>query len=238
MIDPFKQQTELDLREAIVNTTADRIVLLSRVQAPARFNSLTRLVGLQVKDPAKTIETIEELRRTIWKRVETDQIGTYQIYRGPKRDRQMPDTLRQPEPCAVMLDDWLLLSDSREFLEQALRANNGSVDQLISLPEYDLVANELGAQLNGEQPFLFSFMRVSESIRQLYELGNSEQIKALARGRGEASSNPAVKRMAELMDQKELPPFSEFEKYFAPTGIFAYDEPNGIHLGRYTLKAN
>ncbi len=238
VIEPFKQRTELDLREAIVNTTADRMVLLSRVQSPARFNSLTRLIGVQVKDPAKTIETIEELRKTIWKRVETDQIGTYQIYCGPKRNRQMPDTLREPEPCAVMLDDWLLLSDSREFLEQALRANNGSVDQLIALPEYDLVANELGAQLNGEQPFLFSFMRVSESIRQIYELGNSAQIKSLARGQGEASSNPAVKRIAELMDQKELPPFSEFEKYFAPTGIFAYDEPNGIHLGRYTLKAN
>ncbi len=237
VIDRFKQETEMDLRETIVNSTADRVVLLSRVQKPAKFNSLTRLLGIQLKDPAKTTQTIEELRRTIWKRVETDQIGTYEIYRGPKRNREMPATFREPEPCAVILDDWLLVADSREFLEQALRANQGAVDQLIALPEYDLVANELGAQLNGEQPFLFSFMRVSESIRQLYELANSRQIKDLARGRGEASSNPAVKRMAELMEQKELPPFDEFQKYFAPTGTFAYDEPNGIHIGRYTLKA-
>jgi hypothetical protein len=28
----------------------------------------------------------------------------------------------------------------------------------------------------------------------------------------------------------------EFKKYFAPSGGFAYDEPSGIHFGRYTLK--
>ena len=28
----------------------------------------------------------------------------------------------------------------------------------------------------------------------------------------------------------------EFEKYFAPSGTFAYDEPSGIHLGSFTLR--
>jgi len=34
-----------------------------------------------------------------------------------------------------------------------------------------------------------------------------------------------------------LPPFEEFELLFAPTGTFAYDEPDGIHIGTFTLRA-
>ena len=28
----------------------------------------------------------------------------------------------------------------------------------------------------------------------------------------------------------------EFEKYFAPSGSFGYDEPTGMHLGSFTLR--
>jgi hypothetical protein len=39
-----------------------------------------------------------------------------------------------------------------------------------------------------------------------------------------------------LLKRNQLPPFDDFIKYFAPTGSFAYDEANGMHFGRYTLK--
>ena len=44
--------------------------------------------------------------------------------------------------------------------------------------------------------------------------------------------------MMGLLEKNELPDFKEFEKYFAPTGSFAYDEPGGMHLGWFTLRAD
>jgi len=231
----FNKDTGLDVREAFVNATQDRLAMITWLQQPVTFNSQTRLIAVQLKDPAEMTRTIETLRKSIWKRVETDSIGATTVYRAPKRDRQPPPGVRRPEPCAAIVGDWLLLSDSRQLLEHAMRANSGSVPRLSSVPDYDLVASELGAQLGSDEPFMFSFSRDSESLRQVYELAKSPQIKDFVRSRGEQS--PVAKRIAELIEQNDLPPFDEFKKYFAPSGAFGYDEPTGIHFGRYTLKA-
>ena len=231
----FKKDTGMDLREALIETTKDRGVLITWLQQPVTINSNTRLLAIELKDPAQTTQTIEKLRETVWKRLETDNIGTTKIYRGRKRDRQVPEGLRQPEPCGAIVGDWLMVTDSRQLLEHVIRAHNGAVPRLSSQPEYDLVASEMGAQLKGEKPFLFSFSRDSEALRQVYEIVKSPQLREFVKSRGE--ENPMVKRIAELIENNELPPFDEFKKYFAPSGGFAYDEPTGMHFGRYTLKA-
>ena len=237
VVEPYKKATGMDLRESLVNTTKDRGAMITWLQRPVTFNSSTTLLALQLKDPAETSRTIEKLRETIWKSVQTDNIGTTKIYLGRRRnpDRAVPQGVRVPEPCGAIVGDWLLVTDSRQLLEHAIRASSGSVPRLSSLPDYDLVASELGAQLDAEKPFMFSFSRDSEGLRQLYELAKSPQIREIAKSRG--AENAVVKRLVELMEKDELPPFDEFKKYFAPSGSFAYDEATGMHLGRFTLKA-
>ncbi len=235
-VEPFKTQTGLDLREALVNTTKDRGVMISWLQKPVTFNSSTSLVGIQLKDPAEMSRTIEKLRESVWKGVETDSIGATKIYRGPQRDQPMPPGFRAPTPCAAIVGDWLMATDSRELLEHVIRSNNGAVPRLSSLPEYDLVASEVGAQLDAEKPFMFSFARQAEVLRQFYDLAKSPQVRDALKGPSE--NNPIAKRIMELLAEDQLPPFDEFKKYFAPSGGFAYDEPTGMHFGRYTLKAD
>ncbi|MGV3484616.1 MAG: SPOR domain-containing protein, partial [Planctomycetaceae bacterium] len=237
VLEPYKKATGLDLRESLINTTKDRLIMITWLQRPVTFNSNTTLVAVQLQDPAQTTQTIDTLRQTIWKSVQTDTLGATKIYvgRGNRNpDRNLPPTMRTPEPCGAIVGDWLMVSDSRQLLEHVIRADSGSVPRLSSQPEYDLVASELGAQLGTEQPFMFSFSRDSEALRQVYELAKSPNVKEMLRSRGD--ENPAAKRIAELIEKNELPPFDEFKKYFAPSGSFAYDEPTGIHFGRYTLK--
>jgi len=231
----FKQDTGLDLRESLVNATQDRAAMITWLQQPVTFNSQARLIAIQLKDPAEMTRTIGKLRETVWKRLESDVVGTTTVYRGRKREREPRPGVRSPEPCAAIVGEWVMISDSRQLLEHAIRANSGAVPRLSSLPDYDLVASEMGAQLGTDSPFMFSFSRASEALRQVYELAKSSQIKDFVRSRGEKS--PVAKRIAELIEKNELPPFDEFKKYFAPSGAFAYDEPTGIHFGRYTLKA-
>lgn len=236
VIEPYQKATGLDLRESLVNTTQDRLVLITWLQRPVTFNSNTSLVGIHLKDSAQTSATIEKLRQTLWKSLETDSIGATKVYRGRQRDgnRNVPPTIRVPEPCGAIVGDWLMVSDSRQLLEHVIRAQSGSVPRLANQPEYDLVASELGAQLGAEEPFMFSFSRDSDALRQVYEMAKAPNVKDFVRSRGE--QNPVAKRIAELIEKNELPPFDEFKKYFAPSGSFAYDEPTGIHFGRYTLK--
>ncbi len=237
VVEPFQKATELDLRESLVNSTTDRGVMITWLQHPVTFFSRTFLFAVQLKDPAATVVTLEKLRSTIAKRTETDMIGATKVYRGRQRrqNQNLPATVRTPEPCAAIVGDWILFSDSRKLLEHVIRANSGSLPRLSSLPEYDLVASELGAQLGSERPFMLSFSRNSDLLREFYDVAKAPNIKDFVRSRGE--QNPVAKRIGELMEKNELPPFDEFKKYFAPSGSFGYDEPTGIHFGRYTLKA-
>jgi hypothetical protein len=81
---------------------------------------------------------------------------------------------------------------------------------------------------------MLSFVRSSEVLRQLYDLAKSDQTRSFLDTAGQ--NNPVVRTLSDLLKRNQLPPFDDFIKYFAPTGSFAYDEANGMHFGRYTLK--
>ncbi len=149
--------------------------------------------------------------------------------------RQFRETLRKPEPCVVILGNWAVYSDSRKMMERLIQANRGSVDRLIAVPEYDLIISELGGKLDGEKPFLISFLKGADYVRQMYDLAQSPDTRKFLRAR--SKENPVAGQIVDLLERDELPPFEKFELYFAPSGFFGYDEPNGIHFGMFTLRA-
>lgn len=243
--DQFEQRFGVDFRETIIAAVDDRFVVTQWLQPPVRINSSVSITAVKLKDPVAAAKTIEDLAGNL-PNVRTDSIGARKLYVFPNRggggnaaisfsgppDGEFPNALRQPTPCATIVDDWLLTSDSREFIERAIRANDGALPRLAALPEYDILASELGDQLGGEKPFLLTFGRASEVLRQVYELAKSDQTRSMLSSRNDGIS----RSFGELLRRNELPPFDEFKKYFAPTGSFAYDEPGGIHFGRFTLK--
>jgi hypothetical protein len=57
---------------------------------------------------------------------------------------------------------------------------------------------------------------------------------------GQMLSDPRMKPFVGEVTQLVTDVFQivvEFEKYFAPSGSFGYDEPSGMHLGSFTLRA-
>ncbi len=233
--EPYKQRIGGDFRKSIIEVADDRIVMIRWLQPPVKINSAVSINALQLKDPVAAANTIADLQKAFPNAIRTESVGVNTLYLfGPESSRQFPDGLRRPTPCGMILGNWLLTSDSREFIERAMRARDGVIPRLSELPEYDLLASELGAQLGGEKPFLLSFARTAEVLRQVYELAKSDQTKNFLRNAGDR--NPAARGVSDLLQRNELPPFDEFLKYFAPSGAFAYDEPSGIHFGRYTLK--
>ena len=90
--------------------------------------------------------------------------------------------------------------------------------------------------MDGEKPFLISYLRGADYVRQMYDLAQSPDTRKFLRTR--AKDDPVSGRIVDLIERDELPPFEEFELYFAPSGFFGYDEPNGIHFGMFTLRAD
>jgi len=232
--DSYESQIGIDFRQSILEALDDRIVMIRWLQPPVQVNSSVSINALKLKDPIAAAATLQKIVDTM-PDVRTETVGVRKLYvasvRGPTSRPDGP-ALRQPTPCAIIVDDWLLTGDSREFMERAIRANDGAMPRLSALPEYDILASELGAQLGGEKPFLLSFSRASEVLRQVYELAKSDQTRSTLQNRNDGVS----RALGELLRRNELPPFDEFKKYFAPAGSFAYDEPGGIHFGRFTLK--
>lgn len=234
--EPLKKQMGVEIREEVLANLTGRYVTCRWIQPPVKLNSQVQLHALGLSDPLAVKNVIAKLRDKRPNDVKVDTIGGNVVYlaRQRRNNDNFPQGLRRPEPCFMILGKWLIFSDSREFIERVTRANTGALSRLVNVPEYELISSELGGKLDGEKPFLVSFLRSSDYFRQLYELAQSDDSSRFLRQAGE--NNVVAKKMADMLQRNELPSFDAFEKYFAPSGTFAYDEPSGMHMGSFTLK--
>ncbi|MEO1527029.1 MAG: DUF3352 domain-containing protein [Planctomycetota bacterium] len=233
---PTETRTGIKLREDVLSNMTGRILRVSWMQKPVRINSNVTVVAFEVSDSVKLKSVLARYRDRDPGAMQVDSVSGNVVYRFRGPGDRFPEGLRRPEPSIMVLGKWLIYADSTQFLEKAALAQAGSFPRLIDVPDYDLVASELGGKLDGEQPFFLSFIRGSDAMRLVYDLAKEDSSKQALRGWGE--SNPVAQRMADLLEGSDLPPFSEFEKYFAPSGMFGYDEPDGMHFGFYTLRAD
>lgn len=232
---PVKQRLGIDLQEEFLNNVTGRIVRVTWMEPPARFNSGVTVLGLEVKDAIKVKSSIAQIRERMPNALTVDTVAGNVVYKLRNRPRNLPETMRQPEPCFMLLGNWLIYSDSTKFMEKAALADGGNLPRLIQLPEYELVAGELGGKLDGADPFLLSFIDGAQGVKVMYDMIKDENSRRFLRQAGE--NNVVAQKFAALLDRNELPAFSEFEQYFAPTGLFGYNEAGGIHFGFFTLRA-
>ncbi len=232
---PIATRLGLDVQQDGLANVTGRLVRVTWMEPPTRLNSSVTVLAFQVNDPVETKSVIAKLRDRMPDRLTVDSVGGHVVYRMRTRSENLPENLRLPEPAFMLLDDWLIYADSTKFLEKAALARAGNLTRLADLPEYGLVAAELGGKLDGTAPFLLSFIDGAQGVKLIYDLVKDENSRRVLRRVGE--NNVVAKKFAELLERNELPAFSQFEKYFAPTGMFGYDEANGIHFGFFTLRA-
>jgi hypothetical protein len=233
--DPAQERLGISVREDILANLTGRYVSCGWIEPPAKLNSQARAHALELKDPLQAKNVIAKLRERRPNDLQVESLGGTIVYFARRSRRQeLPENFRTPEPGIMVLDDWIIFSDSRELLTRLTRANLDAMPRLLNVPEYELVSSELGGKLDGEKPFLVSFMRGADYMRQMYELAKSPDTRKILRKAGE--NNPVAAKIVAMLDRNEMPDFEKFEKYYAPSGTFIYDEPSGIHLGSFTLR--
>ena len=233
--EPAKQAFNVSVRDEVLAHMTGRYVVCRWIEPPIKLNSQVQLHAFELSDTLAAKDVLSRIRQRRPKDLDVETIGGYVVYKGRQGRRNMPKNFRRPEPCIVIMDGWAIFSDSRAFIERVTQAQRGSLKRLVNLPEYEFVSSELGGKLDGEKPFLVSFLRADEYIRQLYDLIQSDDTRRFVRTTAE--NNPVAAKVLALLERNELPPFEELKKYFAPSGTFAYDEPSGMHLGSFTLRA-
>jgi len=234
--DPAMQQFGISIREDLLENITGRYVNCGWIEPSAKLNSRTQTHALELSDSLKAKDVIAKFRERRPNALTVETIGGTVVYfaRSPSGGN-LPENFRIPKPGLMILGKWLIFSDSREMLTRITRANLEAAPRLINVAEFELVTSELGGKLDGEKPFMVSFLRGAEYMKQVYDLAKSPETKGMLR---QASTNaPFAGKVVSMLERNQLPDFKEFEKYFAPSGTFAYDEPAGIHFGSFTLRA-
>ncbi len=234
--DTVKERLDVDVRKDVLDNLSGRYVSTSWIQPPAKLNSQVRIHAFELTDPEKAKADLDRLLKKVAPNLKPENVGVNKFYTTKGGGNNFPAQLRRPEPTVMILGNWILLGDSREFVERAIRADSGALQGLKDTPDYDLVSSELGGKLDGEKPFMVSYMRGADLLRMMYQMADSEDSRTFMKNAAE--NNPFAAKFYELLKKNELPPFEQFEKYFAPAGSFGYDEATGIHFGSFTLKAD
>lgn len=234
--EPLQKALGISMRDEVISQLTGHYVSCRWIEPPVKLNSQVQLHAFRVSDPLAAKDIIARVRQRRPDDLKPETLNGKVVYFPPSRKRQLPKGFRVPEPNIMIIDDWLIFTDSRKFTELTIKASGQPAARLVSVPEYELISSELGGKLDGEKPFMISFLRSSEYIRQMYELVKSPDTRRFLQNAGE--NNPVAKKMVDLLEQNELPGFDKFEKFFAPSGSFAYDEPSGMHLGSFTLRAD
>lgn len=231
---PFKDRTGLDLRADILEQLTGRVGIVRWAEPPIRLNSATQSWAVEVEDAAKFQPTLEKLllEEDRWKKELYSGLTLYTNTRVSQGN--IPSNIRRPEPTIALVGNYVIGSDSRKAIEHIIQTRGGAANRLADSPDYALISGEISGKLDSETPFLFSYLRTEEIFRQFYELAKAPNSRRFLKQAGE--NNRAARMLVEALEKNELPAFSAFSKYFAPSGAFAYDDPTGVHYASFTLK--
>ena len=253
----------VDLKADILDGLSGRISFANWYAKPARLNAQANMLGLGLKDPDAMADTIEAILKKVdlqgnvesksfngvkyhlvpvpdfreqqreRRRQRREQLREQGRDVGPEEDRVELD-LRTPQPCFGIVGDYLLLTDSEDFLKEAIRATKDDDKSLAQDPDYAKVIRQIRKQLDGKEPGLITYNRPEQSFRMFYDLAQSDNVREVLSSRGEQV--PFLKSLGETLADNKLPEFEHFLKYMAPAGGMLVNDESGMHYMAFSLK--
>ncbi len=238
VIAPASERLAVDFRKDILEMFEGRITRLEGFVRPITINSGSFVVGIRIKNMQyfkdnvypKLMEVVESRNA-----VASESLGSFSFRAIDVPGRRNNDTpMRTPEICFALLDDYLIISDSRYMIKQVADCVNGTIPKLNASLDYQLIAERIELQLQKKECSAISYGRSEESLQMFYELArdpkNRDRLKQVA------DTNGFMKALLAALEKKDLPPFSVIAKYLAPSGGFLVDDETGLHLMSFDLR--
>lgn len=232
------RQLELDVKRDILDNLEGRLTMLQGFVRPVTINSGSNVYAIRLKDPALfERQVLPKLLTQVEKRFEvlTESMGTLRV-RVFEVGRDQPESapVRQPEMCIALIDDYVVISDSRYMMRQIANCLAGVSAPLRDALEFQLIADRIDAQLQDRESAAMSYARPEESLQLFYELARDPKNKERLRGMSE--NNPVFSALYSALDKHDLPPFAVIAKYLAPGGGFLVEEEAGLHYMSFSLR--
>lgn len=236
VLEDIRRRTDINLERDVIDAVTGRFSLLTWIEKPARWNSQASMLGVKLKDPAASRTVLEKLATRFPDRLQKEAYGGTVFYRLPSRGRNQQvdqQALRVPEPCAAIVNDYFLITDSVKLMYQAISAKD-SAQPLAQELDYKLIASKISRRLGEQKAGMVSFSRPEEGLRNIYEMVNSATVRNQLGSR--AANNPAFRALNDALTQNPLPPFSVLAQYLSPGGSMIVNDETGFHYTGFSLR--
>jgi hypothetical protein len=224
-----------DLPTEILDNLKGRFTWMIGYEKPAKLRGQQHTIAAELKDEMAMRETIKKVMEKYPDVFEERTFGniTYHAILPP-RLREMPEEERPAEPFVAIMDGYMFLGGSCKLFERCVAARDGTVERLVDSEDYARATEVLGRETAGLTPVMFSVSRYEETMRQWYDLLQSEKTRELIDENKQ--DNKFLTALSNALDEHPLPPFEVLAPYLAPSGGILYDTDNGYHGIGFTLR--
>ena len=259
----INERLDIDFEEDVIKSLDGRLTLVTWSEPPSRINSQATAVSFKIKDMEKFSKVVEKVLDFIEKSdegaIEEIRYKGQSYWTGSEerrkqreervrewRERQRREQgreddedrvrleVRRQDPAFMIIDDYLIVSDSKEFLKHIIEVNRKEKKALADDEDYKKIIKEMEKLLSTQLPSMTFFNRPSEQIRTFFEAAKSDNTKALME-RG-SEGNKYVKKLRDAFEDSPLPDFEHVKKYFPPAGGFVVSDDSGFHFMAFSLK--
>lgn len=236
--DRISKQLGFDFRKEVIDNLEGRFTMLQGFTRPVRINSGSNVYAIRLKNPEQFNNNVLPKLMDLVKKnneVNSENFGPLKAYVfKPGRNRNENESIRQPEICITMIDDYVVMSDSKYMMNEVAAVVNSPEDRLSESIEFQMIADRIKAQLQGKECSALQYARPEESLQMFYELARDPSNRDKLRGMSE--NNGFFKALLAALDKHELPDFSVIAKYLAPSGGFLVEEETGLHYMSFGLR--
>lgn len=239
ILDRLSQRFDLDFRRDVMDNLEGRITIVQGFVRPVRLNSGSNVYAIRLKNPEyvknsvlpKFIEQIEKQSE-----VTSEGFGKLTAWVFQVGNRQPPADapIRMPEICIALIDDYVVIADSRYMMRQVADCAAGVTPTLNESLDYQIISDRIAGQLQERECSAITFGRPEESLQLFYELARDPQNRE--RLKGLADRNGFFAALLTALEKHELPAFSVISQYLAPSGGFLAEEETGLHYMSFTLR--
>lgn len=235
----FSDPLGVDVEKEVLPLLTGRGTHAQWVEKPVRLNSMTTLVGLQLKDPKAARPVLDKIIQKHSARLDRERYGEIEYWsiKGtppPRRQREGGPELRQPLPCFGIINDCLVFTDSMKAFQEAVTSQTNPDQSLATSLDFKLIASKIRRQPGGDAPGAVQFTRPEEGLRFWYDLVSAEDTRRRLGQQGER--NPLLGSLNQALKDNPLPPFDVLAQYMAPGGGVLVNDQTGIHYTTFTLK--
>ncbi|MCS7237242.1 MAG: DUF3352 domain-containing protein [Thermoguttaceae bacterium] len=219
----------IDIETELVPTLTGRIVLATVIQYPARRDSRTQILGLEVRDEGKAKELLRRVVERLGERVSTENFGQFEYYHmeRPRGNEQV---------YFGVVGSWVLATNQKTVYQLAVSAWEGTVGTLAQTKEFQAIAARIDERVDPLSLGMVRFENSRENMRFLFELAQSEEGRKLLEEA--AGRDRGARAIRNLINRRGLPPFSVVEPYLVPQGSVLISDESGLHFLTFSFREN